>query len=157
MNLSQEKQLNFPFRSSMNCFRNSRNMSAGTGPVHAPSIFESKFGGTAMFPTTAPFLSMPKPAAAASGTDRMRENPAERLPAKGLQFWIYDDDLSGADFDHPTVQNGFRILYHESVDPTVTEAGCWKNAALSGRRVVLSGGKGGCPETGKSRRKPVFQ
>ena len=54
------------------------------------------------------------------------------FPARGvLRFYIADNDLYGADFDHPTVQSDFRVLYDadESLfdgtlrdDATVSEA-----------------------------------
>ena len=45
------------------------------------------------------------------------------LPQKGiLQFFIADDDMTGLDFDHPDEQKNFRVVYHESVNYTVTEA-----------------------------------
>jgi uncharacterized protein YwqG len=38
--------------------------------------------------------------------------PLNNFPSEGiLQFYIADDDLWGADFDHPDSQNGFRVLY----------------------------------------------
>jgi uncharacterized protein YwqG len=47
----------------------------------------------------------------------------EDFPTKGiLQFYIQDDedlsDMYGLDFDHPTTQDSFRIIYHENVDYT---------------------------------------
>lgn len=47
----------------------------------------------------------------------------EDFPTKGiLQFYIQDDedsdDMYGLDFDHPTTQDNFRIIYHENVDYT---------------------------------------
>lgn len=47
----------------------------------------------------------------------------DRFPDHGLlQFFIdSDDDCSGMDFDDGTNQNGFRVVWHETIDPTVTE------------------------------------
>lgn len=47
----------------------------------------------------------------------------ERLPATGLlQFFVdASDDCSGMDFDEGTNQDGFRVVWHESVDSRVTE------------------------------------
>lgn len=40
------------------------------------------------------------------------------LPQEGiLQFFIAADDSYGINFDKPTGQNGFRVVYHEKVDP----------------------------------------
>lgn len=39
------------------------------------------------------------------------------FPARGvLRFYVADNDLYGADFDHPTVQSDFRVLYDEDED-----------------------------------------
>ena len=45
------------------------------------------------------------------------------LPDHGLlQFFIdSDDDCSGMDFDDGTNQDGFRVVWHETIDQTVTE------------------------------------
>ena len=47
---------------------------------------------------------------------------SDRLPSHGLlQFFVdSDDDCSGMDFDDGTNQNGFRVIWHEDIDPTVT-------------------------------------
>ena len=47
----------------------------------------------------------------------------DRLPPQGLlQFFIDGtDNLSGLDFDSPTTQDGFRVIWHEEVDRFVTE------------------------------------
>lgn len=45
-----------------------------------------------------------------------------RLPKHGLlQFYIFGDDLSGADFEAPTAQENFRVVYHAEIDGSVTE------------------------------------
>ena len=46
----------------------------------------------------------------------------DQLPDHGLlQFFIdSDDDCSGMDFDDGTNQDGFRVVWHETVDSTVT-------------------------------------
>lgn len=54
------------------------------------------------------------------------------FPTRGvLRFYVADNDLYGADFDHPTVQSDFRVLYDEDEsafdtalrdDPTVSDA-----------------------------------
>lgn len=49
----------------------------------------------------------------------------ERLPGKGLlQFFIdASDDCSGMNFDDATCQDGFRVVWHEAIDPGVTPEG----------------------------------
>ncbi len=46
------------------------------------------------------------------------------LPKEGmLQFFItVDDDVFGMDFDEPTSQKNFRVVFHDTVNPDVTEA-----------------------------------
>lgn len=46
------------------------------------------------------------------------------LPKEGmLQFFItIDDDVFGMDFDEPTSQKDFRVVFHDMVKPDVTEA-----------------------------------
>ena len=44
------------------------------------------------------------------------------MPSKGLlQFFIFDDDLMGANFDDETNQNSFRIIYHENIDYSISK------------------------------------
>lgn len=125
MNLSQEKQLEFSIQVIHEMLQEQQEyVQLELDLSHAPSIFESKFGGTGYVPHDGAI-----PVNAKNQQLRLLAQIAcdgltlQNFPSKGLlQFWVYDDDLSGADFYHPTVQNGFRILYHESVDPTVTEA-----------------------------------
>jgi len=94
------------------------------------AIWDSKFGGTPYLPpgfdyprdktpggSNAPlkllaqlnFATLPKPD---WGT-------GQAFPTSGiLQFCIActeDDDVYGADFDDPTAQNGFRVVYHADV------------------------------------------
>lgn len=37
-----------------------------------------------------------------------------------LQFFISDDDLYGLDFDDQTNQTGFRVVFHENIDRSIT-------------------------------------
>ena len=44
------------------------------------------------------------------------------FPARGvLRFYVADNDAYGADFDRPTVQSDFRVLYDENEDSFDTE------------------------------------
>ncbi len=47
----------------------------------------------------------------------------DMFPGTGLlQFFVdSDDDCSGMDFDDGTNQNGFRVIWHKDIDPTITE------------------------------------
>lgn len=66
-----------------------------SGTLAETTLFESKFGGY-------PYLPIDQ------------EHPKD---SKGmLQFFVSaDDELYGADFDHPTIQKDFRIIYHSTI------------------------------------------
>ncbi len=95
---------------------------------NAPTgIFDSKFGGV-------PYWDLQKPYPQDANGNKLallaqfnfdKDNVSEPLPTKGmLQFFIraFDDDIYGADFDNPTKQDGFRVVYHDNIDTSVTEA-----------------------------------
>lgn len=90
-----------------------------------PGIFESKVGGTPYLPRDMAWLLDSK----GVGMELLAQVDCAGLeglpdfPHRGLlQFFFGLDDVFGMDFDDPTVQKGFRVLYHETVDPTVTAA-----------------------------------
>lgn len=90
------------------------------------SVFDSKFGGYPYwdkkkeYPTDENGEKMMLLAQINFGKEMMDD---ERLPKSGiLQFFISaSDDLYGADYDNPTNQTNFRIVYHENIDNSVTE------------------------------------
>lgn len=88
-----------------------------------PSIFESKVGGIGYIPHDGNFPMDSK-------GNQLRllaqincsDVSLEDFPKQGLlQFWILNNDLYGADFDNNTMQDTFRIVYHEHIDKSVTE------------------------------------
>ncbi|MDE6035603.1 MAG: DUF1963 domain-containing protein [Ruminococcus sp.] len=88
-----------------------------------PSIFESKVGGLGYIPHDKDFPTN-------SNGNQLRllaqidcsEIQLEEFPKKGLlQFWLTGDELYGCDFDNPTNQDDFRVIYYPEVDKTVTE------------------------------------
>lgn len=88
-----------------------------------PSVFESKVGGMGYIPHDSSFPTD-------SNGNQLRllaqidftEIQIEEFPKKGLlQFWLSGTDLYGCDFDNPTNQNGFRVIYYPEIDRTVTE------------------------------------
>lgn len=88
-----------------------------------PDIFDSKFGGVPYWDKNKEYpqdLEGSKMMLLAQiNFDRAEVD--ERLPQQGmLQFFISNDDLFGADFDKHDVQETFRIVYHESIDYTMT-------------------------------------
>lgn len=95
---------------------------------NAPTgIFDSKFGGV-------PYWDLQKHYPQDANGNKLallaqfnfdKNNVSEPLPTKGmLQFFIrtFDDDIYGADFDNPTKQDGFRVVYHETIDTSITES-----------------------------------
>jgi len=88
-----------------------------------PDIFDSKIGGL-------PYWTNDKYPV---GPDNQKlfllaqinfekEKVDSPLPTTGmLQFFILDDDLNGLDFDNPLKQEGFKVVYHEKIDYSVTK------------------------------------
>ena len=89
------------------------------------SIFDSKFGG---FPYWDENMEYPTDkngdALILLAQINFEKTPIkdERFPKEGiLQFFIGTNDLMGADFDNMTAQNGFRVVYHEDINTSVTK------------------------------------
>ncbi|MCM1506529.1 MAG: YwqG family protein [Ruminococcus flavefaciens] len=88
-----------------------------------PSIFESKAGGLGYIPHDKDFPTD------SNGTQLRllaqidcADIQLDGFMNKGLlQFWILCDDIYGIDFDNPTNQDGFRVIYYPEIDKTVTE------------------------------------
>ena len=91
-----------------------------------PTIFESKFGGV-------PYIAKDEKVPVDSKGEQLRllaqinfgdisEITPEYFPKKGfIQFWVLDEDLIGLDFDEPTKQDTFKVVYKEYVDKTVSK------------------------------------
>ena len=105
-------------RTAMDCYK------LTIRPGVTPGLLDSKFGG---FPYWDPALPYPTDPAgkklvllAQINFDQLQVDAP--LPRTGLlQFFIAQDDVFGADFDAPDRQTGFRVVYHERVDLSVTE------------------------------------
>ena len=88
-----------------------------------PGIFESKAGGTPYLPHD---MSWPLDSKGGALGLLAQVNCGSLgglpdFPKAGLlQFFIGWDDVCGMSFDDQTAQTGFRVLYHETVDSTVT-------------------------------------
>lgn len=89
-----------------------------------PSVFESKVGGIGYVPHDGNF-----PADSKGNQLRLlaqiecEKIKLDEFPKQGLlQFWIMNDDVYGADFDNNAKQDTFRIVYHETVDKSVSES-----------------------------------
>lgn len=90
-----------------------------------PGILESKVGGTPYLPRDMawPLDSKGVGMELLAQVDCAGLEGLPDFPHRGLlQFFFGLDDVFGMDFDDPTAQKGFRVLYHETVDPTVTAA-----------------------------------
>ncbi len=88
-----------------------------------PELTESKIGGIPYLPHTMeiPLDSNGIQMKLLAQIDCKELTALEDFPHMGLlQFFCSDDDVSGLNFDDFTKQTGFRILYHESIDTSVT-------------------------------------
>ena len=88
-----------------------------------PGLLDSKFGGLAYWDSSLPYPTDPRgvPMQLLAQINFGQFQAEAPLPRRGLlQFFIGWDDVSGMSFDDQTAQTGFRVLYHEIVDPTVT-------------------------------------
>ncbi len=95
-------------------------------PDKTPNITDSKFGGL-------PYWDMNKYFPTDTKGNKMillaqlnleQLGVKKPLPEKGiLQFFIANDSnyVYGMNFDNPTVQMGFKVIYHDSIDYSVTE------------------------------------
>lgn len=90
-----------------------------------PGLRESKVGGTPYLPhdTAWPLDSQGNGLILLAQIDCAQIKGLPDFPEAGLlQFFIGGaGNLYGMDFDDQTAPNGFRVLYHETIDPTVTE------------------------------------
>lgn len=89
------------------------------------TLTDSKFGG---MPYWNPEMQYPKSDDGTMLTLLAQFNfgkekiESEMFPKSGiLQFYIMSDDCYGLTFKDDTIQNKFRIVYHETVDESVTE------------------------------------
>ncbi|WIY63420.1 YwqG family protein [Bacillus arachidis] len=91
-----------------------------TGKIGETTLFQSKFGGYPYLPINHehPKDSNGKPMVLLAQLNFEELPHIEPMPTKGLlQFFVNgEDDLVGADFDHPTTQKDFRIIYHSDVN-----------------------------------------
>lgn len=92
-------------------------------PDRTPTLFDSKFGGL-------PYWDLQKPYPTDLEGEKMlllaqinfdTAKVDAPLPQKGmLQFFIAKNDMFGLDFDAQDRQDTFRVVYHETIDQTVT-------------------------------------
>ena len=89
------------------------------------SIFDSKFGGLPYWDENMEYPTDKNgDALILLAQINFEKTPIkdERFPKEGiLQFFIGTNDLMGADFDNMTVQNGFRVVYHEDINTSETK------------------------------------
>lgn len=88
------------------------------------TVFDSKMGGVPYFPKDMEYPAVREGNSAGKPLKFLAQLNFEKLPhipgfpEKGiLQFFAgYDgDDVFGLNFDDPTDQNGFRVIYHENI------------------------------------------
>ena len=88
-----------------------------------PTIFDSKVGGLPYWDPakTYPTDSNGKKMYLLAQINFDQDKAESPLPQSGmLQFFIGGEEMYGLDFDHPTEQKDWRIVYHEKVDASVT-------------------------------------
>ena len=89
----------------------------------APTIFDSKVGGLPYWDPakTYPTDSNGKKMCLLAQINFDQDKAASPLPQSGmLQFFVGGEEMYGLDFDHPTEQKDWRIVYHEKIDASVT-------------------------------------
>ena len=89
----------------------------------APTIFDSKVGGLPYWDPakTYPTDSNGKKMCLLAQINFDQDKAESPLPQGGmLQFFVGGEDMYGLDFDHPTEQKDWRIVYHEKIDASVT-------------------------------------
>ena len=89
----------------------------------APTIFDSKVGGLPYWDPakTYPTDSNGKKMFLLAQINFDQDKAESPLPQSGmLQFFIGGEEMYGLDFDHPTEQKDWRIVYHEKIDASVT-------------------------------------
>lgn len=116
-----------------------------------PGIFESKVGGTPYLPRNMAWPLDSK----GMGMELLAQVDCAALaglpdfPHEGmLQFFIALNDVWGINFDTPTSTDGFRVLYHETVDSSVTAEEVeskrppvseeWESPVFENCRIVLA-------------------
>lgn len=88
----------------------------------APTIFDSKVGGLPYWDPakTYPTDSNGKKMYLLAQINFDQDKAASPLPQSGmLQFFVGGEEMYGLDFDHPTEQKDWRIVYHEKIDASV--------------------------------------
>jgi uncharacterized protein YwqG len=91
--------------------------------TQAATLWQSKFLGLPYLPKSTPLPQTPQGdyLSLLAQINFAETHQLEGFPKQGLlQFYIAPGDLYGADFDHPTRQNGFRVLYH--AEPEMDES-----------------------------------
>lgn len=89
-----------------------------------PGLFSSKIGGLPYWDPSKPYPtdSQGEKLALLAQIDLSTLPETDELPREGLlQFFVLPDDVYGMNSDAPEVQEGFRVVYHATVDRSITE------------------------------------
>lgn len=100
-------------------------------------IFDSKIGGIPYWTPSKnyPTNSEGKKLFLLAQINFDQEKVFSPLPKNGiLQFFINDDDLLGLNFDDQTIQENFRVVYHESIDYKITKEIIEQLGAIDGKK-----------------------
>lgn len=96
------------------------NLTLVNGPA---DLYASKLGGIPYLPPNYPYPHNAKgePLKLLAQLNFAQMPRLDGFPVTGiLQFYIHpNDDHYGADFDHPTRQDNFRVIYHETILPNI--------------------------------------
>jgi uncharacterized protein YwqG len=93
-------------------------------PADHLALTDSKFGGLPYWPAGKPYPvdSYGQYLYLLAQIDFAQVPPLEGYPNKGLlQFYLAADDIHGINFDKPTVQENFRVVYFEDTQATPLE------------------------------------
>ncbi|MBD2580313.1 YwqG family protein [Oscillatoria sp. FACHB-1406] len=88
-------------------------------PNDNTTLWQSKFGGFPYYPVASEYPRSPQGnyLYLLAQINFSEVPPLDNFPDRGiLQFYINDDDLYGCDFDEPTKQEGFRVIYFPEIE-----------------------------------------
>lgn len=89
-------------------------------PNDNTTLWQSKFGGFPYYPIASDYPRSPQGnyLYLLAQINFAEVPPLAPFPDRGiLQFYIIDDDFYGCNFDEPTKQEGFRVIYFPEIEP----------------------------------------
>lgn len=98
-----------------------------------PKLYDSKFGGVPYWDKKQKYPTDPdgNRMILLAQINLNQIEPNELLPQTGmLQFFIANNDMYGVNFKEPDKQDGFRVVYHESIDESITREELFESGIL---------------------------